>query len=142
MALLNAGFTTMNCFEKTNPQKCSASKNDNICAAMNNKRLLLSLLFHLLALGLSAQTSIWDAALTRYAAQKKQVDQINMFISVEKTKKNLSENPLLPDWEASDLPLFCKIEHHIAQKSRIPVLFRLGSVDYVNFLEQKPGYGH
>jgi hypothetical protein len=109
---------------------------------MNNKFFLLSLLFSLHVLGLSAQASAWDAALTRYAAQKNRVDQRNMFISVEKTKKNLPGMPAIPEWKASDLPLFCKIEHQVAQKSRIPVLFRLGSVDYVNYLEQKPGYGY
>ncbi|MFZ4634881.1 MAG: hypothetical protein ACOYNO_11795 [Saprospiraceae bacterium] len=109
---------------------------------MNNKFFLLLLLFSLHVLGLSAQTSTWDAALTRYAAQKNRVDQKKMFVQVEKTEKNLPGMRALPAWEAADLPLFCKIEHHMAQKSRIPVLFRLGSVDYVNFLEQKPGYGH
>jgi|GEM_PF-1026358 len=109
---------------------------------MNNKFFLLSTLFSLPVLGLSAQTSAWDAALTRYEARRTPVEQRNIFISVEKTKKNLPGMPAIPAWEASDLPLFCKIEHHVAQKSRIPVLFRLGSVDYVNALEQKPGYGY
>ncbi len=44
----------------------------------------------------------------------------------------------LPQWSAEDLPFFCKIEHNWAKnRARIPVKFRLGSVDYVDWLEGK-----
>jgi len=44
----------------------------------------------------------------------------------------------LPQWSAEDLPFFCKIEHDWAKnRVRIPVKFRLGSVDYVDWLEGK-----
>lgn len=45
----------------------------------------------------------------------------------------------LPRWTAETLPFFCKIEHDWARKSRIPLKFRLGSVEYVDWLE---GKGH
>lgn len=45
----------------------------------------------------------------------------------------------LPRWTAETLPFFCKIEHDWAKKSRIPLKFRLGSVEYVDWLE---GKGH
>jgi hypothetical protein len=35
------------------------------------------------------------------------------------------------------LPLFCKIEHVIEQKSGIAFRFRLGNLQYVNMLENK-----
>lgn len=44
---------------------------------------------------------------------------------------------LLPKWSAETLPFFCKIEHDWAKKSRVPFKFRLGSVEYVDWLEGK-----
>lgn len=43
----------------------------------------------------------------------------------------------LPKWSAETLPFFCKIEHNWGLKSRIPIKFRLGSVEYVDWLEGK-----
>lgn len=40
-------------------------------------------------------------------------------------------------WDADDLPFFCRIEHDLGRKTQIPVKFRLGSVDYVDWLEGK-----
>lgn len=44
---------------------------------------------------------------------------------------------MLPLPREHDSPLFCKLEDKINQGSKIQCLFRLGSVSYVNFLEQK-----
>ena len=41
-------------------------------------------------------------------------------------------------YKFEDLALFCKFEEKVAQNSNINMRFRLGSVDYVNYLEQKP----
>lgn len=35
------------------------------------------------------------------------------------------------------LPFFCRIEHVIETKSRIPFRFRIGDLNYVNILENK-----
>jgi len=43
----------------------------------------------------------------------------------------------LPRWSATDLPVFCRIEHEIARKMPVMVKFRLGSVEYVDWLEGK-----
>jgi len=43
----------------------------------------------------------------------------------------------LPKWSVEALPFFCKIEHKWEKKSRIPFKFRLGSVEYVDWLEGK-----
>lgn len=50
---------------------------------------------------------------------------------------NLNSNRWTREWKASDLPIFCKAEHHIQKKSGIAFRFRLGSLDYVNALEGK-----
>jgi hypothetical protein len=42
-----------------------------------------------------------------------------------------------PCWSADDLPFFCRIEHDLGKKTQVPVKFRLGSVDYVDWLEGK-----
>jgi hypothetical protein len=53
-------------------------------------------------------------------------------------KPLLPNGPFLPRWSADDLPFFCKIEHDWSKnRVRIPVKFRLGSVDYVDWLEGK-----
>lgn len=46
---------------------------------------------------------------------------------------------LLPDNSADKLPFFCRLEHfQSTSRSGIPVKFRLGSVEYVDWLEGKP----
>lgn len=45
--------------------------------------------------------------------------------------------PFLPRWSAETLPFFCRIEHQWGKKVRIPIKFRLGSVEYVDWLEGK-----
>lgn len=54
-------------------------------------------------------------------------------------KKSPTFAPALsqPCWSADDLPFFCRIEHDLGRKTQIPVKFRLGSVDYVDWLEGK-----
>lgn len=40
-------------------------------------------------------------------------------------------------WSAEDLPFFCRIEHNLGLKTQVPIKFRLGSVEYVDWLEGK-----
>ena len=44
-------------------------------------------------------------------------------------------------WTSETLPFFCRIEHDLGKKNRVPFKFRLGSVEYVDWLEGKPGCG-
>jgi len=43
-------------------------------------------------------------------------------------------------WSAEDLPFFCRIEHNLGLKTQVPIKFRLGSVEYVDWLEGKGQY--
>ncbi len=43
------------------------------------------------------------------------------------------------EWSAEQLPFFCRIEYRLGKKTRVPFKFRLGSVEYVDWLEGKPG---
>jgi hypothetical protein len=52
-------------------------------------------------------------------------------------KKTTYPSPFLPRFEASQLPVFCRIEHHLGKKMPMMVKFRLGSVEYVDMLEGK-----
>jgi len=46
----------------------------------------------------------------------------------------------LPRWTPECLPFFCRIEHDFAQKNSVPFKFRLGSVEYVDWLEGKSDF--
>lgn len=46
---------------------------------------------------------------------------------------------LRPDFYTQHLGFFCRQEL-LMQKKNIPVIFRLGSVEQCNYLEQKPGF--
>ncbi len=45
----------------------------------------------------------------------------------------------LPWQQRQKTPLFCRLEDKLHQRARLPIFFRLGSLDYVNALEGK-GY--
>ncbi len=48
-------------------------------------------------------------------------------------------SPSLPSfYKTEHLALFCRLEEQVAQKSNVNMRFRLGSLDYVDQLEQKP----
>ncbi len=46
-------------------------------------------------------------------------------------------SPGLAPWKPEDLPFFCRIEHEVGKKLPLLFKFRLGSVDYVDWLEGK-----
>ncbi|HRI61303.1 MAG TPA: hypothetical protein PK228_16295, partial [Saprospiraceae bacterium] len=61
-------------------------------------------------------------------------------IPIPNPQSQLPNQPFLPRWSAECLPFFCRIEHDFAKKSTVPFKFRLGSVDYVDWLEGKSDY--
>lgn len=46
-------------------------------------------------------------------------------------------NTELASWKIEDLPFFCRIEHQLGKKLPVMFKFRLGSVEYVDWLEGK-----
>ncbi|MBK6995870.1 MAG: hypothetical protein IPH31_13420 [Lewinellaceae bacterium] len=59
-------------------------------------------------------------------------------LNLNQENKTPTLNPVfLPKWSSKELPFFCKIEHNWGKKARLPLKFRLGSVEYVDWLEGK-----
>lgn len=46
--------------------------------------------------------------------------------------------PITPDFYINNLSFICKKEIQLEKTTSIPFRFRLGSLNYVNYLEQKP----
>lgn len=61
----------------------------------------------------------------------------NSIESIQHEYPSLTSDRWLKEWKSEDLPIFCRIEHLMQQKSGIAFRFRLGSLDYVDALEGK-----
>ncbi|MBK8515582.1 MAG: hypothetical protein IPL55_04615 [Saprospiraceae bacterium] len=62
---------------------------------------------------------------------------VNMFDFKPSLFELKSKNVLVKKFDASTLPLFCKLEYQIESKSKVAFRFRLGDLNYVNMLENK-----
>ena len=59
-------------------------------------------------------------------------------ITIPKGERKVEAVQKVPKiFKAECLPIFCKIEHKLAKSSKVNVMMRLGSLDYVNKLEGK-----
>ena len=114
---------------------------------LKNSCLCLTLLLLHHAAGKS-QHQLSYADLKQYSEYKhpnKYIFRTNLFFINLKNPAAVNQPskpvyPFLPQWTPAELPLFCKIEYHLDKILPIPLRFRLGTLDYVNQLEQKPGY--
>lgn len=71
----------------------------------------------------------------RFTSAKFQIPELRN--PTESKIQSPGSSVFLPRWSAADLPVFCRIEHEIARKIPVMVKFRLGSVEYVDWLEGK-----
>lgn len=60
--------------------------------------------------------------------------------SITKSPSKVDMKTIPPDYCAKHLGFFCKEEIKRDKQTILPLRFRLGSMDYCNYLEQKPGY--
>ena len=86
--------------------------------------------------------SVLSGASVRHATQARQFNfgEMARRLPIQEAFPLLkpTEAPLrLPAWRAEALPFFCRIEHQWGKKMALPIKFRLGSVEYVDWLEGK-----
>jgi len=119
---------------------------DNFGPKMNHYRFIP--LFVLLPALLSAQDCGFSegknmAELRAAVFSKERPRDLQLFMPAptfysQDSKAIPALNPVfLPKWSSEELPFFCKIEHNWGKKARLPLKFRLGSVEYVDWLEGK-----
>jgi len=114
------------------------------------KKLVLFSLFCLCNQFLSAQMTTNISKESYQQLQKKIVhvpatvnfsEQIQYFTLLENKKNGFAladEQKQIPlAYAYKDLAFFCKIEVQLERAVKLPVKFRLGSVDYVDYLEGK-----
>jgi hypothetical protein len=108
----------------------------------------LSILGHL---GLSAQTACRDGIGLHIAYDKPlivfekkrdtTVPALTIAIPTFSTINTNTPQVITPSvsvmFSANNLPFFCKIEHTMAKGQKLPLKFRLGSVEYVDEMEGK-----
>ncbi len=102
-----------------------------------NARCIIGVLLSIAgSVSASAQTgvSLSDSANARSNIQTTEYSQLQVQRSIMTTPKPVSEN-----YYAKHLGFFCRQELKLQQK-KIPVTFRVGSMEQCNRLEQKPGY--
>lgn len=115
------------------------------------KRINCLLFFCFLSQCLLAQITVSTNSKNYNFFQKQLLEKpqsINFIQQIELFTLKLNQNEPIPLWRHSptrmplayaykDLAFFCKIEVQLEKAAKLPVKFRLGSVDYVDFLEGK-----
>jgi len=70
--------------------------------------------------------------------QSKAAAQLSLRPSVDSTAQNFSFRVLPQNFYNQHLSFFCKKEVQLQKLTSLPLFIRLGSKDYVDYLEKKP----
>lgn len=97
-------------------------------------RVFILSAFILLVFGMKGQSTT-DTSLVR-VNDFKLVPSLDLTFSLPHSDE-LEAKPIKSIFDANKLPIFCKFEHQLKQKTNINLRMRLGSLDYVNKLEGK-----
>jgi len=74
----------------------------------------------------------------RFSGPGGELSRMKMPVLNDTTGKRIVWNPISSSLYVNSLGFICKKELQIDKVLTLPVRFRLGSLDYVNYLEQKP----
>jgi|SRR5680860_283442 len=90
-----------------------------------------------LATAQSIDTAYTSSESTYFADLVQNIGQLHPY-SISTTKVERNHSIMLPSSSMEEsYPLFCRLEDKINAGNKIQCLFRLGSLSYVNYLEQK-----
>ena len=95
-------------------------------------KLVIFVFFSFLSIGLFGQDS---TAVVKHKKIKLTSSLDRMTNSMNLTTPSILKQRSI--FDVKSLPIFCKIEHKLAKSSKINVMMRLGSLDYVDRLEGK-----
>lgn len=118
-------FEIVDCLEQLNGIKVKRSKTLRM-------KLIVIVLFSFLSIGLFGQDKV--------TMVKKAKIKLTSSLDRMTNSMDFPTRPLLKQrsiFDVKKLAIFCKIEHKLAKSSKINVMMRLGSLDYVNKLEGK-----
>lgn len=91
--------------------------------------------------GVRIQLPINYAMLNNFDSEKQSQKDFSFTDSASFNKPQpfyLFNNYIKPDHYSSHLGFFCQKELQLEKMTSVPIRLRLGSLDYVNYLEQKP----
>ncbi len=95
-------------------------------------KLVAIVLFSFLSIGLFGQDTL---AIVKHKKIKLTSSLDRMAYSMDLPTRSLLKQRSV--FDVKRLPIFCKIEHKLSKSSKVNVMMRLGSLDYVNKLEGK-----
>lgn len=93
---------------------------------------------------IAAQPLIWDSKHTQISHFQPNLKPFSKDLvrdSILNGRLKSFSCMFIPPWSPSELPVFCRMEHILEKRTAVPIKFRLGAVQYVDWLEGKPNSG-